>query len=81
MGVAEGVIPWLPRLSWRTQHRHFLPTDKRFYILGADDFYVMTQFLKLTLPVKCACGCFYADQTRRNIRHSWSNSFRPAHLE
>ena len=45
----------------------FLPTDKRFYILGADDFYVMTQFLKLTLPVKCPGGRFDPNQTCRNI--------------
>jgi hypothetical protein len=58
-----------PQLSPVHHCRHFLSVDKKFYILGADDFYVMTHFLKLTLPVKCDCGCFYTEQTGRNIRH------------
>jgi hypothetical protein len=44
----------------------FCPRTK-VYILGADDFYVMTQFFKLTLPVKCPGGRFDPNQTCRNL--------------
>ncbi len=46
----------------------FLPADKGFYILGADHFYLMSQFFELTLPVKCARGGFHSNQAGRNIR-------------
>lgn len=35
----------------------------------ADDFYFMSQFFKLTLPIKCSSGCFNTNQAGRNISY------------
>ena len=61
-----------PNQVWVTDITYSAPGFRAgnvFYILRIDNFYFMSLFFRLMLPVKCPSARFDTNQADRNLRH------------